>query len=99
MGNPTPDIDAVASQGLILTWRILNRVLPQPAPRFSPDNTHPPRHSDAANVRATGRSARVTTLPQLLHDQGYVTQAIGKCIWGKTKSRSRRTLALMISAL
>ncbi len=39
VGNPTPDIDAVASQGLILTSANLTEALPQPAPPFSPDNT------------------------------------------------------------
>lgn len=55
VGNPTPDIDAVASQGLILTSAY------SPNPRHDSYRTilHPPRHSDAANVRATGRSARV----------------------------------------
>lgn len=57
VGNPTPDIDAVASQGLILTSAYSQ-------PSSSPTRSHrtilhPPRHSDAANVRATGRAARV----------------------------------------
>ncbi|MBW6087327.1 sulfatase-like hydrolase/transferase [Escherichia coli] len=60
VGNPTPDIDAVASRGLILT-SAYSQPSSSPNPRHDSYRTilHPPRHSDAANVRATGRSARV----------------------------------------
>lgn len=39
VGNPTPDIDAVASGADFNFGVFSSRVLPQPAPRFSPDNT------------------------------------------------------------
>lgn len=63
VGNPTPDIDAVASQGLILTSA------------YSQPSSSPTR-------------ATILTGQYSIHHG----------IWGKTKSRSRRTLALMISA-
>lgn len=60
VGNPTPDIDAVASQGLILTSAYSQpSFFPNPRHDSYRAILHPPRHSDAANVRATGRSARV----------------------------------------
>lgn len=71
VGNPTPDIDAVASQGLILTSAYSHRTI-----------LHPPRHSDAANVRATGRSARVNHAAAVaarsgLRHPGYREMAYG----------------------
>lgn len=60
VGNPTPDIDAVASQGADFNFGVFSTEF-FPNPRHDSHRTilHPPRHSDAANVRATGRSARV----------------------------------------
>ncbi len=39
VGNPTPDIDAVASQGLILTSAYSQPSSSPTLPRFLPDNT------------------------------------------------------------
>ncbi len=99
VGNPTPDIDAVASRGLILTSAYSQ---PSSSPTRATILTGqysihhgilmPPMYGQPGGLQG------LTTLPQLLHDQGYVTQCHREMAYGgKTKSRSRRTLALMIS--
>ncbi len=83
VGNPTPDIDAVASQAADFNVGVFSTKL-FPNPRHHSHRTilHPPRHSDAANVRATGRSARVNhpaaiaARPRLRHP-GYREMAYG----------------------
>ncbi|VCV94766.1 hypothetical protein BANRA_00031 [Escherichia coli] len=98
VGNPTPDIDAVASRADFNFGVFSTEFFPNPRHDSYRTILHPPRHSDAANVRATGRSARVNHSAAVAARSGLRHQAIGKWHMGKTKSRSRRTLALMISA-
>ena len=79
VGNPTPDIDAVANQGLILTSAYSQ---PSSSPTRATIMTGqysvhhgilvPPMYGQPGGLEG------LTTLPELLHDQGYVTQAIGK---------------------
>lgn len=98
VGNPTPDIDAVASQGLILTSAYSQ---PSSSPTRATILTGqysihhgilmPPMYGQPGGLQG------LTTLPQLLHDQATSLRPSENGIWGKTKSRSRRTLALMIS--
>lgn len=86
VGNPTPDIDAVASQGLILTSAYSQ---PSSSPTRATILTGqysihhgilmPPMYGQPGGLQG------LTTLPQLLHDQGYVTRLSGNGIWGKQR--------------
>lgn len=84
VGNPTPDIDAVANQGLVLTSAYSQ---PSSSPTRATIMTGqysvhhgilmPPMYGMPGGLEG------LTTLPQLLHDQGYITQAIGKWHMGE----------------
>lgn len=83
VGNPTPDIDAVAS-GADFNFGVFSTEF-FPNPRHDSHRTilHPPRHSDAANVQATGRSARVNHAATVaarsgLRHPGYREMAYGE---------------------
>ncbi|MFA9439376.1 sulfatase-like hydrolase/transferase [Uliginosibacterium sp. sgz301328] len=84
VGNPTPDIDAVASQGLILTSAYSQ---PSSSPTRATIMTgqypvhhgilRPPMYGEPGGLEGA------TTVAQLMRDQGYVTQAIGKWHMGE----------------
>lgn len=86
VGNPTPDIDAIASQGLILTSAYSQ---PSSSPTRATIMTgqypvhhgilRPPMYGEPGGLEGA------TTVAQLLHDQGYVTQAIGKWHMGENE--------------
>ena len=79
VGNPTPDIDRIASQGLILTSAYST-------PSCSPTRAtiltgqHPVHHGILVPPMygMPGGMAGLTCLAKLMSNEGYVTQAIGK---------------------
>lgn len=86
VGNPTPDIDAIASDGLILTSAYSQ---PSSSPTRATIMTGqysvhhgilaPPMYGQPGGLEG------LTTIAQLLRDQGYVTQAIGKWHMGENE--------------
>ncbi len=79
VGNPTPDIDAIASQGLILT-SAYSQPSSSPTRATIMTGQYPVHHGILIPPMygMPGGLEDATTLPQLMSDQGYVTQAIGK---------------------
>ncbi len=79
VGNPTPDIDTVASQGLILT-SAYSQPSCSPTRATIMTGQYPVHHGILIPPMygMPGGLQGATTLPQLMRDQGYVTQAIGK---------------------
>ena len=79
VGNPTPEVDAIAGEGLILTSAYSQ---PSCSPTRATIMTgqypvhhgilRPPMYGEPGGLQDS------VTLAQLLNDQGYVTQAIGK---------------------
>lgn len=86
VGNPTPDIDAVAAGGLILTSAYSQ---PSSSPTRATIMTgqysvhhgilEPPMYGQPGGLEG------LTTIAQLLRNQGYVTQAIGKWHLGENE--------------
>ena len=87
VGNPTPDIDAIASQGLILTSAYSQ---PSSSPTRATIMTgqypvhhgilRPPMYGEPGGLEGA------TTVAKLMSDQGYVTQAIGKWHMGENEA-------------
>ena len=86
VGNPTPDLDAYAAQGLILTSAYSQ---PSSSPTRATIMTgqypvhhgilRPPMYGESGGLQGA------TTIAQLMRDQGYVTQAIGKWHMGENE--------------
>lgn len=86
VGNPTPDLDAYAAQGLILTSAYSQ---PSSSPTRATIMTgqypvhhgilRPPMYGEPGGLQGA------TTVAQLMRDQGYVTQAIGKWHMGENE--------------
>ena len=86
VGNPTPDIDAIAADGLILT-SAYSQPSCSPTRATIMTGQYPVHHG--INVPPMygqeGGLDGATTIASLLHDQGYITQAIGKWHLGENE--------------
>ena len=86
VGNPTPDIDRIASEGLILT-SAYSQPSSSPTRATIMTGQYPIHHGILAPPMygQPGGLDGLTTVAQLMHDQGYVTQAIGKWHMGENE--------------
>ena len=86
VGNPTPNIDRIAAQGLILTSAYAQ---PSCSPTRATIMTgqYPVHHGilRPPMYGEPGGLAGAVTLAKLMSDQGYVTQAIGKWHMGENQ--------------
>ncbi len=86
VGNPTPDIDAVAAKGLILT-SAYSQPSSSPTRATIMTGQYPVHHGilQPPMYGQPGGLAGLTTVAQLMSNQGYVTQAIGKWHMGENE--------------
>ena len=86
VGNPTPDIDAIAAGGLILT-SAYSQPSSSPTRATIMTGQYPVHHGilQPPMYGQPGGLEGLTTVAQLMRDQGYVTQAIGKWHMGENE--------------
>jgi arylsulfatase len=86
VGNPTPDVDKIAAQGLILT-SAYSQPTCSPSRATIMTGQWPIHHGiqSPPMYGQPGGLAGITTVAKLLADQGYTTQAIGKWHMGENE--------------
>jgi arylsulfatase len=86
VGNPTPDVDRIASEGLILT-SAYSQPTCSPTRATIMTGQYPVHHGiqSPPMYGQPGGLAGLVTLSKLMSGQGYVTQAIGKWHMGENE--------------
>ncbi len=86
VGNPTPDIDRIASEGLILT-SAYSQPTCSPTRATIMTGQYPVHHGilSPPMYGQPGGLEGMITLAKLLSDQGYTTQAVGKWHMGENE--------------
>lgn len=86
VGNPTPDVDRIASEGLILT-SAYSQPTCSPTRATIMTGQYPVHHGiqSPPMYGQPGGLAGLVTLAKLMSAQGYVTQAIGKWHMGENE--------------